>query len=195
MRAYLHVNLLAIWCSVIALVVLRLVLGPSRTIIGNLTALVAAGILLLAAEVLAARERSSSAAGVTVVATWFVALAIVWVGPFLTPVGLLALLLPLVIVADHLPPRLRTPAVVTTVILSGVLAAIGTTRGPAYEQTHRVTTSTVLIVAVFVPVLVTVLVTGLRDYVLRLGERTRAPIAVIPTGDFVAHLVQRVQAP
>jgi signal transduction histidine kinase len=173
LRAYLHVNLLAIWSSVIVLVVLRVVLGPSRTIVGNLTALVAAGILLLTAELLAARDRSSLAAGVTVVATWFVALAITWVGPFLTPVGLLALLLPLVIVADHLAPRLRTPAVAVTVVLSGVLAGIGMSRWPAYEASHPVTTRTVLIVAVFVPVLVTVLVAGLRDYVLRLGERTR----------------------
>ncbi|HYN65879.1 MAG TPA: histidine kinase [Ornithinibacter sp.] len=173
LRAYLHVNLLAIWSSVIALVVLRVVLGPSRTIMGNLSALVACGILLLTAEVLAARDRSSWAAGVTVVATWFVALAITWVGPFLTPVGLLALLLPLVIVADHLTSRLRTPAVAMTIVLSGVLAGVGMSRWPAYEASHPVTTSTVLIVALFVPVLVTVLVAGLRDYVLRLRERTR----------------------
>ena len=173
LRAYLRVNLLAIWTTVLALVVLRLVLGPSRTIVGNLAALLGCGLLLLAAEVLAARDRSAAAAGVTVVATWLVALAITWVGPFLTPVGLLALLLPLVIVADHLAPRLRTPAVAATVVLSSVLAVIGVARWPAYEASHPVTTSTVLIVALFVSVLVTVLVAGLRDYVLRLGERTR----------------------
>ena len=70
-------------------------------------------------------------------------LAITWVGPFLAPVGLLALLLPLVIVADHLVPRLRTPAIVMTVVLSGVVAAIGVSRWPAYEATHPVTLHTV----------------------------------------------------
>jgi len=172
MRAYLRVNLLAIWSSVVALAILRLVLGPSRTIVGNLVALVACGILLLAAELLAARDRSALAAGVTIVATWLVALAITWVGPFLAPVGLLALLLPLVIVADHLVAAWRTPAIVMTVVLSGVVAAIGVSQWPAYESTHPVTPRTVLIVALFVPLLVTVLVAGLRDYVIRLGDRT-----------------------
>ena len=35
MRAYLRVNLLAIWSSVLALAILRLVLGPSQTIVGT----------------------------------------------------------------------------------------------------------------------------------------------------------------
>ena len=173
LRIYLRVNLLAIWSSVLALAVLRLVVGPSRTILGNLVALVACGILLLAAEVLAAHERRSAAAGVTIIATWMVALAITWVGPFLLPVGLLALLLPLVVVADHLRPRMRMPTIVVTVVLSGLLTAMGMARWPAYEATHPVTRRTVLIVGLFVPVLVSVLVAGLRDYVRRLGERTR----------------------
>ena len=140
---------------------------------GNLIALVACGILLLAAEVLAARDRNAAAAAVTIVATWVVAFAITWVSPFLAPVGLLALLLPLVIVADHLGPRAAArPTIVVTVTLCGLLSAMGVARWPAYEATHPVTTRTVLIVAIFVPVLVSVLVAGLRDYVIRLSERT-----------------------
>jgi hypothetical protein len=84
LRAYLRVNLVAIWSSVAALLVLRLALGPSRTIMNDVYALVACGILLLAAEVLAARERDAAAAAVTIVATWVVALAITWVSPFLS---------------------------------------------------------------------------------------------------------------
>jgi signal transduction histidine kinase len=173
LRAYLRVNLVAIWSSVAALLVLRLALGPSHTIMNDLYALVACGILLLAAEVLAARELNAAAATVTIVATWVVALSITWVSPFLSPVGLLALLLPLVIVADHLGSRLRTVTIVMTVTLCGLLTAMGVARWPAYEATHAVTLSTVLIVGVFVPVLVSVLVAGLRDYVTRLSERTR----------------------
>ena len=113
-------------------------------------------------------------AGVTIVATWVVALAITWVSPFLAPVGLLALLLPLVIVADHLGPRTRTATIVATVVLCGLLSGIGVARWPALRSHppghHRAPCS---IVAIFVPVLVSVLVAGLRDYVTRLGERTR----------------------
>jgi signal transduction histidine kinase len=173
LRAYLRVNLVAIWSSVLTLAVLRLVLGPSRTIMTDLYALVACGILLLAAEVLAARELNAAAASVTIVATWVVALAITWVSPFLSPVGLLALLLPLVIVADHLGPRMRAATMVVTVALCGLLTAMGVARWPEYESTHAVTVHTVLIVGIFVPVLVSVLVAGLRDYVTRLSERTR----------------------
>jgi len=173
LRVYLRVNLVAIWSSVLALALLRLALGPSNTIMGDLYALVACGILLLAAEVLAARDRNATAAGITIVATWVVAFAITWVSPFLAPVGLLALLLPLVIVADHLGPRTRTAIIVATVILCGLLSGMGAARWPAYESTHPVTTRTVLIVGIFVPVLVSVLVAGLRDYVTRLNERTR----------------------
>jgi len=50
---------------------------------------------------------------------------------------------------------------------------MGVARWPAYEADHPVTRRTVLIVALFVLVLVSVLVAGLRDYVTRLGERTR----------------------
>jgi signal transduction histidine kinase len=173
LRAYLRVNLVAIWASALALAVLRVALGPSHTIMGDLYALVACGILLLAAEVLAARDRNAAAASVTIVATWLVALSITWVSPFLAPVGLLALLLPLVIVADHLTARLRTPTIVATVTLCGLLSGMGVARWPGYEASHPVTTRTVLIVAIFVPVLVSVLVAGLRDYVIRLRERTR----------------------
>ena len=173
LRAYLRVNLVAIWSSVLALAGLRVVLGPSQTIMGDLYTLVACGILLAAAEVLAARDRNAAAAGVTIVATWVVAFAITWMSPFLAPVGLLALMLPLVIVADHLGSRTRTAIIVVTVTLCGLLSGMGVARWPEYEATHPVTTRTVLIVAIFVPVLVSVLVAGLRDYVTRLNERTR----------------------
>jgi len=173
LRAYLRVNLVAIWASVLALALLRVVIGPSQTILTDLYALAGCGILLLAAEALAARERNAAAALVATVATWLLALAITWVSPFLAPVGLLAVLLPLVIVADHLGSRLRTPIVAATVALCGLLAGMGVARWPAYEADHPVTRRTVLIVALFVLVLVSVLVAGLRDYVTRLGERTR----------------------
>lgn len=173
LRTYLTVNLVAIWGSVVGLVALRLVVGSSRTLLGDIVTLVCGGILVLIAAWLATHEREGAAAVVVVVANWGVALAITWVSPFVTPIGLLALLLPLVIVADHLPRRAQTLAVGGTIVLSGVLVAVGSSRYPAYEATHPHTTLHVAIVGVFVPVLVGVLVAGLRDYARRLGQRTR----------------------
>ena len=173
LRAYLRLGLVAVWSSIVVLGLLQVLLGPLHPITVGLYALVAYGVLLVAAEVLAAREHIAAAAAVTTLATWVTALAIVWVTPFLAPVGLLALLLPLVMVADLLGPRLLTVTIVTTVVLSGVLAGIGVARRPAYEREHPVTAGTVLLVAVLVTVLVSALVAGLRDYVTRLGDRTR----------------------
>ena len=173
LHRYLILSLVAVWSSIVALGLLHVLLHPSPTVLDELGALLAYGILLVAAEVLAARGRIAAAAAVTTLATWGTAFAIVWVSPFLSPVGLLALLLPLVMVADLLGPRLLTPIIVTTVVLSGVLAGTGVARRPAYERVHPVTVWTVLLVAVLVTVLVGALVAGLRDYITRLGEHTR----------------------
>lgn len=174
LRRYLLVNVVAIWVSVVVLLVLRTVVGgESRTILWTVEVLVGAGVLLLTAVVLAGRARSGLAAGIVVVATWVVAVSITWFTPFIAPVGLLALLLPLVIVADHLPRRGRPLIVVATTLLSGTIVAVGSLRTPEYELTHPHSPVQAVVLAIFVPLLVTVLVLGLRDYVLRLHDRTR----------------------
>ena len=106
LRRYLVVNVVAIWVSVLGLLVL-LAAGPSRTLVQTIITLACGGTLVLLALWLASRERTVGAAAVVIGATWLVALGITWLSPFVTPIGLLALLLPLVIVADHLPRRLR----------------------------------------------------------------------------------------
>ena len=175
LRRYLLVNLVAIWVSVIALVVLRLtVTGRSSTVEWTIEVLAAAGALVAVAVSLAARARSALAAAIVVVATWVVAVSITWFTPFIAPVGLLALLLPLVIVADHLPRRSRSIIIVATTVLSGTIVAVGSVRGHEYNQEYEYTELQAVILAMFVPLLVGVLVLGLRDYVSRLQDRTRA---------------------
>ncbi len=174
LRRYLLVNGIAIWFSVLALVVLRLtVTGQSTTILRTIWVLTAAGVLVAVAIGLAARNRQALAAFIVVVATWVVAVAITWIAPFVAPVGLLAVLLPLVIVADHLPRRGRTVIVGLTTVLSGTVVAVGSLQQHSYEATHVYTPVQAVILAMFVPLLVGVLVLGLRDYVQRLQERTR----------------------
>ena len=173
LRTYLTVNLVAIWGSVLALVALSLVGGSSRTLLGDIVILVCGGILVLVAAWLASHQHTEAAAVVVIVANWGVALAITWVSPFVAPIGLLALLLPLVIVADHLPRRTQSFAVGATIVLSGVLVAVGSYRYPVYEATHPHETLHVVVVGAVVPLLVAGLVMGLRDYVRRLGQRTR----------------------
>ncbi len=174
LRRYLLVNGIAIWLSVLALVVLRLtVTGQSTTLLRTIWILTVAGVLVAVAIGLAARNRQALAAAIVVVATWAVAVAITWITPFIAPVGLLAVLLPLVIVADHLPRRGRMVIVTVTTVLSGTIVAVGSLQQHAYEATHVYTPVQAVILAMFVPLLVSVLVLGLRDYVQRLQERTR----------------------
>jgi signal transduction histidine kinase len=173
LHRYLRWSLVAIWSCIVALGLSQVLLHPTTTLVDELCALLLYGVLVVAAEVLAGRGRIAAAAAVTTVATWATALAIVWVSPFLAPVGLLALLLPLVMVADLLGPRLLTPTIVATVVLSGVLAGTGVARRPAYERVHPVTAWTVTLVAVLVTVLVSALVAGLRTYITQLSEHTR----------------------
>ncbi|MFL6150999.1 MAG: sensor histidine kinase [Ornithinibacter sp.] len=173
LHRYLRFSLVAVWSSIAVLGLVHVLLHPRPTVLDELSALLGYGILLVAAEVLAGRERITAAAAVSALATWGAALAIVWVSPFLAPAGLLALLLPLVMVADLLGPGLLTPMIVTTVVLSGVLAGTGVARRPAYERVHPVTAWTVMLVAVLVTVLVSALVAGLRTYITQLGAHTR----------------------
>ena len=174
LRRYLLVNAVAVWVSVLAVLVLRLtVTGPSATMEWTIEVLVGAGVVVLLAVALASRSRSTVAAFLVVVATWVVALAITWFTPFIAPVGLLALLLPLVIVADHLPRRGRRAIVVATTALSGAIVAVGSLRGDIYDATHPYSPLQAVVLAMFVPLLVSVLLLGLRDYVSRLHDRTR----------------------
>ena len=100
-------------------------------------------------------------------------MSITWITPFVAPVGLLALLLPLVIVADHLPRRGRSVIIVVTTVLSGTIVAVGSLQQRSYESTHVYSPVQAVVLAMFVPLLVGVLVLGLRDYVQRLQDRTR----------------------
>jgi signal transduction histidine kinase len=91
----------------------------------------------------------------------------------MAPVGLLALLVPLVIVADHIPAAGRTWIVALTVPLAGTVAFLGEYRRQALSGSTSPGTSGAVLVGVFTAVVVLVLVVGLRDYVRRLGRRTR----------------------
>lgn len=174
LRIYLVVNIVAIWVSVLALVALRVLVGESRTILWTIEVLAAGGLAVVGALVLAGRGRREPAAGIVVVVNWAVATSITWFTPFIAPVSLLVLLLPLVIVADHLPRRGRPFIVATTTVLSGTIVAVGSLRQDEYDAANGHSPVQALILATFVPLLVTVLVLGLRDYVRRLQERTRA---------------------
>ena len=173
LRTYLLVNAVAVWTTAFTLVVLRLTVLDSPAIVWDAALVIGAGLLVLVAQLLAGRGRTTAAAVIVLGTNWVVAVALTWATPFIAPVGLLALLVPLVIVADHIPAAGRTWIVALTVPLSGVVAFLGEYRRQALSGGRSSGTSGAVLVGVFTAVVVLVLVVGLRDYVRRLGRRTR----------------------
>lgn len=169
-RAYLVLNLGAIWLSVVFLVVLDQAIGTSASLRQNIVALVLAGFSYGVALVLARREHLRGAAATALVATWFVAFSLAWATPFTTPVALLVLHVPSLILTDALGLRLRTALLTATIGLTGALVALGEWRRAAWTADHPDLPMTPLLVGFFTVVVAAVLVLGIRDAVLRLAR-------------------------
>ncbi|MGL4176900.1 MAG: sensor histidine kinase, partial [Dermatophilaceae bacterium] len=173
LRAYLSINLAAIFVAVVGLSLARAGGLDSPQMRVTLWVLLGAALLVAIGLWLSTRDLTDQAAVLVVIANWSVALVTTWVSPFIAPVGLLVLLIPLVIVADNLPARMRTPMVTATVVVSGVLIAIGELGRADYVSTDSARALRALLVGVFVPLTVGVIALGLRDYARRLWDRTR----------------------
>ena len=173
LRTYLLVNSVAIWSAAVMLVVLRLSVPESRTLLWDALAVIVAGLLVLVAQWHARHGRTAVAAVVVLGTTWAVVLALTWATPFLAPLGLLALLVPLAVVAEYVPTSARTVLVMLTVPLGGLVAFLGEYRRQAVSVETSPGTSGAVLVGVLTALVVLVLVTGLGDLVRRLGRRTR----------------------
>ncbi len=173
LRTYLLINSVAAWFTAVVLIVLRVTLVDSSTITVDAAIVVVAGLLILLAQVLAERGHGTAAAGLVVLTNWYVALALTWTAPFLAPIGLLALLVPLVIVAEHLDQASRTFIGLVSIAIAGAVAGLGELRRPAYEAENPTGPFDALIVGAFVCVVGGVVLLGLRDYARRLERRTQ----------------------
>ncbi|QKE83574.1 histidine kinase [Arthrobacter sp. NEB 688] len=169
-RAYLVLNLGAIWLSVVFLTVLDRAIGSSVSLRQNIAALVLAGVAYGVALGLARGGRLRGAAATAIVATWFVAFSLAWATPFTTPVALLVLHVPSLILTDALGIRLRTALLTATIGLTGALVALGEWRRPAWQADHPDLPMTPALVGFFTVVVAAVLVLGIRDAVLRLAR-------------------------
>ncbi|MBM6398771.1 sensor histidine kinase [Phycicoccus sonneratiae] len=172
-RTYLVVNLVAIWVSVVALVVLNEQTGPSRSLVLDIVALVCAGSTYGTALFLARRDRLRPAAVLAVGGTWLVAFALAWATPFTTPVGLLILYVPALIITDAFPLRTRTALLATTVVLTGALVVVGESRRDSWASDHPDLPVPAVLVGVFTLVVAAVLVVGIRDSALRVARHRR----------------------
>ncbi|MGG5260372.1 sensor histidine kinase [Phycicoccus avicenniae] len=171
-RTYLVVNLVAIWTSVVALVVLNQQV-PSRSIVVDIVALVVAGAAYAVALVLATRGALGPAAAVAVGGTWLVAFSLAWATPFTTPVALLVLYVPALILTDAFGPRSRTVLLTATVVLTGALVVVGESRREVWDANHPEIPVLGLLVGLFTLIVAGVLVVGIRDTALRVTRHSR----------------------
>ncbi|HMM96080.1 histidine kinase [Phycicoccus sp.] len=172
-RAYLVLNLVAIWLAVVLLVGLDRWIGPSTSLRWNLLALVVAGLAYFGALGLGRRGRTRPAAAVAIGSTWLVAFSLVWATPFTTPVSLLVLHVPSLILIDTFRSRARAIVLGTTVALTGIVAATGEWRRTAWVMDHPDLPATPLLVGGFTLLVAAVLVLGIRDSVARVTRGRR----------------------
>ncbi|GGL44172.1 hypothetical protein GCM10012283_28440 [Phycicoccus endophyticus] len=183
-QSYLWVNVVGIWFSVLLLVLLRFVIGPSDSLRRDVLTLAIGGTAYGVALVLARRGRLAVAAGTAVGATWFVAFALTWTTPFLTPVALLVLHIPSLVLTDAFRPRTRRTLLPTSVLLTGALVMLGESRREGQAVHEPPSPMSEVLVGVFTVLVAAIIVVGIRDAVARLArqrrelEESRARLAV-----------------
>lgn len=173
LQRYLDLNIVMVWISVVALLILRLTLVDSASLTQDTVALSLSGLALVAAAVLVRRGRRGAAAVLVVLTTWALALALTWITPFILPVSLLALLLPVIIFVEHLPVSLRLPTTIATAVLAGALAAMGQVRHHHPDVNQPQPGLAAALVGVFVPLVVGLVLYGIAQHMRRLTRQAR----------------------
>ncbi len=174
LRRLLIANHAALWGSVAALGVFRLVLADDPAITRTMAVLATAGTVLLAASLLVRRRRFGAAAALIIVANWIAAIGATYVAAFIAPVGLFGLLVPVVLLFEFLSPRLLRAFIVMTVIATGLLAGIGESRRSAADYAYVDAWVYPALVTFFVVVVVEVVALGLWSQARRVTEQTAA---------------------
>ena len=167
-------NLVAIWVSVLGLVVLDRAIGGSEALRGDLLVLVPGGLAYLAAFRLTRAGRHQAAAVTSVLTTWAVGFGITWFTPVITPLGPLVMHAPVLVLTDVFSLRTRTRVLAATVLLTGAVVVLGESRRPVWEATEQQVPVPALLTGIVTMLVAGVLVLGLRDHVLRLARRSEA---------------------
>ncbi len=121
LRGYLLVTSAALWACAVALVLLGVTVLGSTDVLRDAVVVAVAGSVVLVGLWLAERGRTAGAAVLVLATNWVLALALTWDSPRVAPVGLLAVLVPLVIVAEYVPARVRSVVAGVTVPLAGAV--------------------------------------------------------------------------
>lgn len=174
LQRVLRANQVGLWGSVLVLVVLRLTLTADTGLTVGVLMLTAGGVALLVAEYWVRRGRLALVAVLIIVANWIPAVGVAYATPFITPVGLFALLVPVVLLLDYLSPRVLTRVAMGTVLATATLAGVGEWRRTQATAAMTAPTITIPLVVLFVFGVVGVLSAGLVQHTRRLTEQAEA---------------------
>ncbi len=173
LRRYLVVNLASMGSSIVLLAILFPVLDRSRHVITDIVVLSVAFAVLLASWWQARAGRTTISALGAMTGSWIAAFGVTYASPFAAPIGLLALLVPVVVVMEHVPGRFLRPLIVLTVGATGLLCAVGEYRRSDNDgmQPDAVLASVLLLA--FVPLVVAVVTIGIGQQMGRLRGQAK----------------------
>lgn len=169
----LGVNAVALWASTAVLVVLRLTLTSSHTLTVSALCLAGGALLLTIGRAFVRRSHAWPAAMLMIVANWLPAVGVAYVSPFITPVALFAVVVPLVLLVDFLPPRQVVAVTALTIVTTGAIAGLGEWRREQGSALQPEAFISVPLLVLFVVAVVSVVAIGLWLHTSRLTEQAR----------------------
>ncbi|WP_158239847.1 histidine kinase [Phycicoccus duodecadis] len=172
MRTSLVVYAAVIWVTAAALVVLDRAVGPLPSVRACIALLVGGGLVYAAAFGLVRVGRVRTAALLALVGTWVMAVGFVWVAPYTTPISILVLHVPSLLITGAFSLRARGGILLTTVALTGLLVGLGEARREGSAVEVALMPYLPLLTAAFTTVVAVLLVVGIRDHMQRLARRT-----------------------
>lgn len=185
LRRYLVANIVGVGFSVVLLGVFGVALLRSAHLTVILVILVIAALVQVGGVRMLTRGRADIAASSLVVSSWLAALGGTYVSPFIVPVAVLIVVIPVVVVFDFLRGAALRAGLVGTVLFAGVVAYLGHSRHGMPDALEPDPPVAAAITVVFTMVVAVVLTLGMAQQVARLrrqatelaGSRRRLAVA------------------
>lgn len=174
LRNVILANHAGLWGSALILAVLRLTYTANPGLVFSMAVLALGGLVLLIANYYVRREALGGAAAAIIVANWIPSIGATYVTPFITPVTLFGMLIPVVLLIEFISARALTRVGVVTVLGIAALAGLGESRRGAGEFFTPSPGVAALMVSVFVFSACGVVTVGLVQHTRRLTDQAAA---------------------
>lgn len=155
LRAFWWVNLAGQWAAILALAATYLVGVPHEQMRADLAVMAASGLTLLGSVPFVLRRGAPAAVYGVLLSTSVFALGAVWVTPFLGPLVVLVVLVPVMVAYPYLGRRSMRLATLLVMLEAAALAGLSQWRQDVVDPPHRVVATASLVA--FTPFVVAVI--------------------------------------